>query len=91
MRLTTHCGGNRLDSELGLEGKIVGLRQSLKAIKEDRVQKVFIARDVKPEFIKDFMEICEKQKISISYVDTKEQLGQICGIERGATVACILR
>ncbi len=86
-----HCGGNRLDSELSLERKIVGLRQSLKAIKEDRVEKVFIARDVKPEFIKDFMEICEKQKINISYVDTKEQLGQICGIERGATVACILR
>lgn len=91
MRLTTHCGGNRLESELSLERKIVGLRQSLKAIKEDRVEKVFIARDVKPEFIKDFMEICEKQKINISYVDTKEQLGQICGIERGATVACILR
>lgn len=80
-----------MESELSLERKIVGLRQSLKAIKEDRVEKVFIARDVKPEFIKDFMEICEKQKINISYVDTKEQLGQICGIERGATVACILR
>lgn len=80
-----------MESELSLEKKIVGLRQSLKAIKEDKVEKVFIAKDVKPELIKDFMEICEKQNVNISYVDTKEQLGQICGIERGATVACILR
>lgn len=80
-----------MEIELSRENKTVGLRESLKALKDGKVIKAYVAKDVQPELIKEFMDMCEKHLIQIEYVDSKTQLGEICGIERSATVACILK
>jgi len=79
-----------LKSELSQKNKAVGLRQSIKAFKKGNVIKAYIAKDVKPEVINEFMQLCENGKVEIIYVESQIRLGELCNIERPATVACII-
>jgi len=79
-----------LKSELSQKNKTVGLRQSIKALKKGNVIKAYIAKDVKREVINEFMQLCENGKIETIYVESQISLGELCNIERPATVACII-
>jgi len=79
-----------LESELSLGNKIVGIRQSLKALKDSRVLKAFIAKDVELSLIDEFIKLCDEKFVEIVYVESKQYLGNICGIDRAAMVACLV-
>jgi len=71
--------------------KAVGVKQSTKAIEGGIVASVFIAEDCEQRVVKGIIELCEKQSVPITYVDSMKQLGKACGIEVEAAVACILK
>lgn len=71
--------------------KVVGVKQSTKAIENGNVASVFIAKDSEQRVVKGIIELCEKQSLPITYVDSMKQLGKACGIEVEAAVACILK
>jgi large subunit ribosomal protein L7A len=79
-----------LKIELGRLSKTVGLRQSTKAVKGGLVKKAFIAKDVQHELLDEFMTLCKNNQVEIVYVESQIRLGQLCSIERPATVACII-
>ncbi len=80
-----------MESELSFNKKIVGIRQSLKALKDKKVLKAFIAKDANLRFVGEFINLCNEELIEIVYVESKQYLGEICGIERAATVACLVK
>jgi large subunit ribosomal protein L7A len=71
--------------------KAVGVKQSTKAIEGGLAANVFIAKDCEQRVVKGIIELCEKQSLPITYVDSMKQLGKACGIEVEAAVACILK
>ena len=71
--------------------KAVGVKQSTKAIEGGNAESVIIAKDCEQRVIKGIIELCEKQSVPITYVDSMKQLGKACGIEVAAAVACILK
>jgi len=71
--------------------KTVGLKQSLKAVKNGRAEYAFVARDAEERVLAPFIEACREHSVMITYVDTMDALGRACGIEVGAAVACILK
>lgn len=73
------------------ENKVIGIKQSLKAVEGGTVEIVFIANDAEEKVVKDLKELCIKNNIEIMYVETMRQLGKACGIEVGAATACILK
>ncbi len=68
--------------------KIVGMKQTLKAVEKDRVRVVFIAKDAEEHVVRPLVKACQDKGLEIVYVDTMQQLGQICGIQIGAAAAC---
>lgn len=75
-----------------LEGKrVVGYKQGLKALNEDKVAEVYIAEDADIHIIEPITSLADKKNIRISKVCTKDELGSLCGIDIGAAVACILK
>ena len=71
--------------------KTVGLKQSLKALRNGQVKTVVIARDADEKIIKEVVAICEKDSIQVFYADEMKKLGKACNIDVGASVVCILK
>ena len=71
--------------------KLVGVKQSTKAIENGIVASVLIAKDCEQRVVRGIIELCEKQSLPITYVDSMKQLGKACNIEVEAAVACILK
>lgn len=69
--------------------RIIGLKQTIKAIKEDRVTKVYIAKDADDSIKNNIVEVCSDKNLQIIYVNTMKELGEACGIEVKASTASL--
>ena len=78
-------------SELREGDKLIGVKQSGKAIKEGRAAHVYIADDAVPGVVGPVMDLCKQTGTEITFVPTMKQLGDICGIKVGSAVAVLLR
>ncbi|MEW9124474.1 MAG: ribosomal L7Ae/L30e/S12e/Gadd45 family protein [Thermotaleaceae bacterium] len=70
---------------------IIGSKQGLKAIKENRAQTLFIAKDAERHVTRNIEEAGKEMQVQTVYVDSMKKLGKACGIEVGAAVAVILK
>lgn len=71
--------------------KMVGLKQSLKAVQKEIVEKVYIAKDAEERVVSKIINLCAEKNIPIVYTDSMMQLGKACGIDVGAAVVSILK
>lgn len=71
--------------------KIVGIKQTLKAIENDTAKIVFLAKDADEKVTGRLKELCQLKSVEVEYIDTMKQLGKACGIEVGAAAACLLK
>ena len=69
--------------------KVVGTKQTIKALEKGEVQLVFIARDAEEKVIRPVVCLCEANNIELQYVESMLQLGKMCGIKVKAAVAAI--
>ncbi len=70
---------------------VVGTKQTIKAINENRLEEVFVAQDAEKYVIQGIEEAAENRKISITHVQSMKKLGKDCGIKVGAATAGILK
>lgn len=77
---------------LRLEGnKVVGVKQTIKAIKAGTVKTVYIAKDADDKFIQPVRLLVEEESLELVYVDSMKELGKLCGIDVGAATAAVLK
>lgn len=69
--------------------KVVGTKQTLKALEKGEVLHLFVAKDAEERVVKPVIALCEMQSVEPFYVDTMLQLGKMCGIKVKAAVAAI--
>ena len=74
-------------SKLAVSKKFVGLRQVYRALLAGRIEKIFLARDVKKPEITLIVEECKRQDLEVEWVENAIMLGRACLIERGAAAA----
>lgn len=70
--------------------KRVGIKQSTRALMEDKVDKLFIAKDADQHVIRRIVTLAEKKDVHIIYVDTMHTLGLACNIDVGAATAVVI-
>lgn len=70
---------------------VVGTKQTLKAIENDRALTVFLAEDAGEYMKNKIRQACEAKQIMIENVKTMEELGNSCGISRNAATAAIIK
>ncbi len=71
--------------------KAVGIKQSVRAVKEGRVLRAYIARDADRHVTQQLEALCVEKCIEVVKVNTMEELGKACGIEVGAASAVVLK
>lgn len=71
--------------------KVIGSKQTLKALKGEQVEQLFIALDAEPRVLKPLIDLAEKTDVSVHKVKTMSELGQAAGIEIGSAAVAILK
>ncbi len=77
-------------TELASMEKVIGVKQSRKAIREGRARRVFLACDADPAITDPVAEICRCAGIPAEDGYTMAQLGHACRITVGASVVAVL-
>ncbi len=77
-------------SELASQEKVVGVKQSCKAIRKGIAKRVFLACDADPAITEPVAESCRSAGIPVEEGYTLAQLGHACHITVGASVVTLL-
>ncbi|GAB6085504.1 ribosomal L7Ae/L30e/S12e/Gadd45 family protein [Alkaliphilus crotonatoxidans] len=73
------------------EKKIIGIKQTAKALKQDRVKTLYIAEDAEPHLTQHLVELAQEKNIEVIKIDSMKKLGKACEIEVGAAAAAALK
>ena len=77
-------------TELASQEKVVGVKQSRKAIREGRARRVYLACDADPAITDPIAASCAQAGFPVETDSTLTQLGQACRITVGAAVVAVL-
>ena len=91
-RVFTICGGFRFHLDvLSKARKVIGVKQTKRALENGEAVQVFFARDAEARLTAPVRALCEASGVPLLEVESMRALGQACGIAVGAAVAAILR
>ena len=71
--------------------KVVGVKQTAKALQKQTASAVYIAADAEERITAPIKAECEYQNIVCLVVESMQVLGKACGIHAGASAAAILK
>ncbi|MCQ5130109.1 ribosomal L7Ae/L30e/S12e/Gadd45 family protein [Butyricicoccus faecihominis] len=78
-------------SELRTAHKVIGVKQSKKAIRDGAAAEVFVALDAEKRVTAPIYELCGETNTKVSEITTMAELGDAAGIDVGAAVVTVLR
>jgi large subunit ribosomal protein L7A len=79
-----------MPEKLSRERKVVGVKQSRKALQSGHASRAYLARDAQISLIEPLAVLCSEHNVPVVFVDTMAELGQACGIDVGASIAVVL-
>jgi large subunit ribosomal protein L7A len=72
--------------------KIVGLKQTLRAIQQEKVSVVYMANDTEDHVFRKISELCQEKEVPLIPANlNQKELGQLCRIEVGAAVVALIK
>ena len=77
--------------ELLNQPKVVGVKQSRRAILEGRALRVLLACDADPAIIEPLARLCQEAAVPAQAMCNMAELGHAAGIQVGAAVVTVLR
>ena len=83
--LPFYPGTERLE-ELKAGSRVVGAKQTRRALKDGRAKRVYMAKDADPRLLQPLVQEAVRQRVPLIQVDTMRQLGEACGISVGAAI-----
>lgn len=76
--------------ELRSREKVIGVKQSRRAIREGRARQAFLACDADPVLTEPLLVQCREKTVPVDRGCTMRELGQAAGIQVGAAVVVLL-
>ena len=77
-------------TQLENAGKVVGVKQTRRALNDGRAKSVFLAHDADPALTEPLAELAESKGVNVNWTEHMKDLGCACGISVGAAVAAIV-
>ncbi len=69
----------------------IGLKASMRAVKEGCVSKLFVAEDAQKNLTQPLVALAEASYIDTEYIASMKALGRLCQIDVGAAAAVIIK
>lgn len=76
--------------QLQTEHKVVGVKQSRKAVQRGDARLVFLAEDADPQITDPIRQLCQSSGVPVESIPHMRELGTACGIRLGCAVAALL-
>lgn len=70
--------------------KVVGTKQTLKAINRNQAKMVYLAGNAERHVTDPIIQACSGKSVPVTHVDTMQALGKACGIEVGCAAAALV-
>jgi large subunit ribosomal protein L7A len=70
---------------------VIGTKQTVKALKENKIREIVIASDAEPKVTAQVVNEALALNVPILYADSMKKLGKACGIEVSASTVAIIR
>lgn len=81
-----------MTSDFQISNKVVvGTRETIKAVEEKNVIRIFLAKDCDGHLKDKIMEVARAYNIPLKIINSKLALGRVCGIDVAAATAAILK
>ena len=77
-------------TELADASKVIGLKQTKKALRDARAKKVYLSMNCDIRLRETITALCAEGNVPLVEVATMDELGNACGIQVGAAVAAII-
>lgn len=74
----------------GARRRLVGTKQTLKALQGGEAKVVYIAKDAEERVLRPLRTALAGRDVEVVEVESMQQLGRLCGIEVGAAAAALL-
>lgn len=71
--------------------KVVGIKQTAKALKNNLGSKLYVAKDADIKLLEPILKLAADRSLEIEEVDTMKELGVLCGIDVSAATALIIK
>lgn len=70
--------------------KVVGVKQTLKALKNNQGKVLYIAKDADSGITEPILTLAKINSLQIIFVDTMKELGNLCDIDVASATALLL-
>lgn len=77
--------------DLQAQQKVVGLKQSRKAIEDGMAHMCYVAYDADGNIRRSLVQLCMTKEVQVDQGHSKKELGIACGIDVDAAVVTILK
>ena len=74
-------------TQLENTGKVVGVKQTRRALNDGRATSVFLAHDADPALTEPLADLAGSKGVPVFWTEHMKELGAACGIAVGAAVA----
>ncbi len=71
--------------------RTVGTKQTVKAIKKNMIDKVFIAKNADNYVVGPVIQLCEEMGVDVVFIESMKELGKACGIDVAAAAVGLLK
>jgi large subunit ribosomal protein L7A len=72
------------------DARVVGIKQTLRALEKDNAKVLYVAKDAQKQITLRSIEIAQSKNVPIVYIDTMEELGKACDVEVKAATAALI-
>ena len=77
-------------SELAGADKVIGIKQTKKALREGLAKRVYISLNADIILRESIISLCNQANVPIVEVNSMDELGNACGIQVGAACAAVI-
>ena len=71
--------------------RVVGTKQVLRALSEDRAARVFLGKDADGFIYHRINGLCEEKNVPVTVVDSMQELGRLCTVDVKTASAAVLK
>jgi len=71
--------------------KVIGTKQTTKALQKDEVSALYVAKDAESRIVEPLENLAREKGVQVVRVPSMKELGKAFGIEVGAAVAALLK
>lgn len=70
--------------------KVIGIKQSTKAMKNGEGKVLYVAKDADYKKIDPLVNLAKKHGVKVNYIKTMKELGKMCGIDVGSAATLLM-